>query len=79
MGIVNIPARTIITCDRCGIERSNDFKKDVFTMEGRISLECEGLDYSGVAVAAGDRSKYIFCNSCYIKTREHIEKFINKD
>lgn len=78
MGIVNIPARIITTCDRCGIERSSNFKSDLFTMEGTIYLKCEGLDYSGVAVAPGDRIKYILCNECYIKTRASLEKELEK-
>lgn len=74
MGIVKIPEKTVYTCDAC----ERNFEKVAHSLEGKMSMSCEGLDYHGVAVGPGDRYSAIFCNKCYLKIRDGLAELIKE-
>ena len=64
MGITKIPEQTIITCDFC--ERQKLTGKDpAWLLSGRLTYQCDGLDYQGNAVGPGDNVTRELCDRCY--------------
>ncbi|MGN8062755.1 hypothetical protein ACTJK4_13945 [Ralstonia sp. 22111] len=62
-----IPARTITTCDCCGVEMTGKNSR----LDGGIKIKENGLDFQGMAVADASRS-FDLCDDCLPKVKRAI-------
>lgn len=68
MSTKTIPARTIKTCDRCGVEMAgNNCRKD-----GKVTINENALDFQGMAVASANRSVDL-CDTCLSQVTRAID------
>ena len=59
MSTKTIPAKTIMTCDGCGIECTTSNRRK----DGGLHIKEDALDYQGHAVADASQ-KYDLCDKC---------------
>lgn len=63
MASKTIPARLIVTCDRCGAETPQAFGRGRRRREGVLLIKSHGLDNLGDPCCKADRS-YDLCDDC---------------
>jgi hypothetical protein len=59
MTTTTVPARTVTTCDGCGIECTNKNR----SRSGTMTLRADQLDHQGTPIANGG-GIYDFCDHC---------------
>ncbi len=69
-----IPAKTIVTCDRCNEELCDKNKNNLLGGYLRYGYK-NGIDYSGVAVASGRDYEFDLCDRCYRSLDKCIDKW----
>jgi len=63
VSVRKIPERTVVTCDRCGVECSNGLGPGRRRMNGRLIVKAHSLDMVGDPVADGSFERD-FCDAC---------------
>ncbi len=67
-----IPARLVITCDRCGVETHQSLGTGRRRRKGVLSIESDGLDALGDPCCNANRSIDL-CDDCLFKIETAIE------
>ena len=71
MATKQIPARTEVSCDRCGVDCTNANRR----MAGVLSLYRHGTDYQGNAVGPAGCT-YELCDKCIMEAESVVEKLL---
>ncbi len=74
MAIQTIPARTVVTCDRCGVVKNGKNDKQ----EASLLLKSHALDMHGHACADASR-RIDLCDSCLYVLSNAIDAAMKKD
>jgi hypothetical protein len=69
-----IPAKTIVVCDRCGVETHQSLGKGRRRRKGVLSIESDGLDMLGDPCCNANRSIDL-CDDCL----SHMETVIDRE
>ena len=66
MGERIIPEQRIVSCDFCERVRLKG-KDPAWLLSGKLTYQCDGLDFQGNAVGPGDNVTTELCDRCYDK------------